>query len=141
MLQLQRVLNKTLHSIMRHPRYCLAHHPSISSNIINVTHFSTQPTLAHHPPQPHWHTTHWHTTHAIHADTSPTLACHRRKRNTHTNTPHTPPTLLTLACHPRQHTTHVIHASTNSTPFLKLLRKYLSNLLYVLHPTFVISMM
>ena len=125
MLQLQRVLNKTLHSIMRHPRYCLAHHPGISSNIINVTHFSTQPTLAHHPPQPHWHTTHWHTTHAIHADTSPTLACHRRKRTTHTNTPHTPPTLLTLACHPRQHTTHASIPPTPST--LARIARHFSN--------------
>ena len=45
---------------MLHPRYCLAHHPGISSNITSVSHFSTSPTpptLAHQPPYPRWHTT------------------------------------------------------------------------------------
>ena len=45
---------------MCHPRYGLAGHPGISSNITNVTHFSmspTPPTLAHLPPYPRWHTT------------------------------------------------------------------------------------
>ena len=45
---------------MRHPRYCLAHHPGISSNITNTTHFSTPPatsTLAHWQPYPHWYIT------------------------------------------------------------------------------------
>ena len=45
---------------MRHPQYCLAHHPGVSSIIINATHFSTQPTLAHNR--------------LTHADTSSTLA-------------------------------------------------------------------
>ena len=31
---------------MRHTRYCLAHHPDISSNITNATHFSTPATPA-----------------------------------------------------------------------------------------------
>ena len=46
--------------IMRHPRYCLAHHLGISTNITNATHFSTwptPPTVAHEPPYPRWHTT------------------------------------------------------------------------------------
>ena len=45
---------------MRHPCYCLPHHPGISSNITNATHFSTPftpATLAHQPPYPCWHTT------------------------------------------------------------------------------------
>ena len=45
---------------MRHPRYCLAHHLGISSNITNDTHFSTPSTLstlAHQPPYPPLHTT------------------------------------------------------------------------------------
>ena len=43
---------------MRHPRYCLAHHPGLSYNIANDTHFSTPPTpptLAHQPPYQRWH--------------------------------------------------------------------------------------
>ena len=45
---------------MHHPRYCLARHPGISSNITKATSFSTPPTpptLAHQPPYPHWPTT------------------------------------------------------------------------------------
>ena len=45
---------------MHQPRYCLAHHPDISSNVTNVTHFSASPTppkLAHEPPYPRWHNT------------------------------------------------------------------------------------
>ena len=40
--------------------YCLVHHPGISSNITNATHYSTPPTpptLAQQPPYPRWHTT------------------------------------------------------------------------------------
>ena len=46
--------------MMLHPWYFLAHHPGISPNITNTTHFSTLPlshTLAHQPPYPRWHTT------------------------------------------------------------------------------------
>ena len=45
---------------MRHPRYCLAHHPGISFNITSASHFSmppTPPTLAHQAPYPRWYTT------------------------------------------------------------------------------------
>ena len=72
---------------MRHPRYCLTHHPGISSNITNATHFSTPATpttLAHRPLYPRWCTTH-----ATHASTSPTLARHQRKHTTHVSTPPT----------------------------------------------------
>ena len=68
---LQRVWN-----IMRHPRYCVAHHPGISFNTINATHFSAppmSPTLAQQPYS------HLHTTHVTHAGTSPTLV--RQPRN------------------------------------------------------------
>ena len=41
---------------MPHSHYCLAHHPGISSSIINATP-PTPPTLAHQPPYPRWHTT------------------------------------------------------------------------------------
>ena len=46
--------------VMRHPWYFLAHHTGIFFNIINTTHFGTQPTLptvAHQTPYPRWHTT------------------------------------------------------------------------------------
>ena len=49
-----------LWEIMRHPWYCLAHHPGISSIITSVTHFitpSTPPTVAYQPPYPRWHNT------------------------------------------------------------------------------------
>ena len=73
---------------MCHPRYCLAHHPGISFNISNVTHFSTQPTsprLARYPRH--------------HADTSP------RQHATHINHAST---YGTLRFHPRQHVQYVI---------------------------------
>ena len=57
---------------MRHPRYFLAHYPSISSNITNATDFRMPPTplmLAHQPPDPHWRNTH-----VVHAGLSHTLA-------------------------------------------------------------------
>ena len=93
---------------MHHPRYCLTHHPGISSNITNATHFSTSATptmLAHRPLYPCWCTTL-----AIHADTSPQHAVYITHASTST----------TLARHPRQHTTnannhpcqHPSHAST-----------------------------
>ena len=86
---------------MHHPRYCLTHHPGISSNITNATHFSTPATpttLAHRPLYPRWCTTH-----ATHAGTSPQHAVHHNPRQhvTHTGSSPTP------ARHQRKHTTHV----------------------------------
>ena len=52
--------------IMRHPRYCLAHHPCIPFNFTSAINFSTPPTpptpptLAHQPPYPRWHTRNCH---------------------------------------------------------------------------------
>ena len=93
---------------MRHPRYCLTHHPGIFSNITNATHFSTPAmptTLAHRPLYSHWCTLHqpcdphWHVTlarhshnprqHVTHTGMSPTLACHQRKHTTHVSKPPT----------------------------------------------------
>ena len=71
-------------------------------NIINVTHFSTPPTLAHHPFHPRWH--------AAHTSMPPTQACDL--------------TSPTLTRHPRKHATHATHASTNSTLFLNSLCLY-----------------
>ena len=104
---------------MRHPRYCLTHHPGISSNITNATHFSTPATpttLAYRPLYPRWCSTHTnhagtspqHAAHITHASTSPTLARHSRQHATNENTP------LTLACLPRKHATHANHDSANS---------------------------
>ena len=76
---------------MHHPRYYPAHHPGISSNITNSTHFSAPTTLAHYPPYPRWHTT-------------------------HANKLPTPHTLPTQPHHPCQ---HVTHAGTISRPYLK----------------------
>ena len=93
---------------MRHPRYFLINHPGISCNTTNATHFSTpptSPTLALHPLYPHCRTT-----------TSPTLACHPRQHTTNTKTP---PVLAGL---PPRHATYDTHSSTNSMPFLRLLR-------------------
>ena len=99
---------------MRHPRYCLTHHPGISSNITNATHFSmlpTTPTLVHHRLYPHWSTTHvthagtqptlarhprWHVTHV---STPPTQTHHLRQHASHTSTPLTTPTLAQRVCH------------------------------------------
>ena len=81
---------------MYHLRYGLTHHPGISSNITNTTHFSKppmRPTLAHLPLQPHQRTTHVtyagqdSRQHVTHADMSSTLARHQRKHNTHTSKP------------------------------------------------------
>ena len=86
---------------MRHPRYCLTHHPGISSNITNATHFSTPATpttLAHRPLYPRWCTTH-----ATHAGTSPQHAAHHNPRQHVTRTGSSP----TPARHQRKHTTHV----------------------------------
>ena len=106
--------------IMPLPRYCLAHHSGISSNITNATHLSmppTPPTLAHQLPYPHWHTTHvTHAgmssalsrqsrnprNHAIHASMPLTQAYKPRKHAT---------TLPTLALYPCKHTTHANHTS------------------------------
>ena len=88
---------------MCHPRYGLTHHPGISSNITNATHFSTPPTpptLALRPLYPHCRTTH-----VTHADMSPTLTQHHHKHTT--NSSRSP----TQACHlryPRQHNQHAI---------------------------------
>ena len=88
---------------MCHPRYGLTHHPGISSNITNATHFSTPPTpptLALRPLYPHCRTTH-----VTHADMSPTLTQHHHKHTT--NSSRSP----TQACHlryPRLHNQHAI---------------------------------
>ena len=100
---------------MRHPRYCLTHHPGISSNITNATHFSTPATpttLAHRPLYPRWCTTH-----ATHASTSPTLARHQRKHTTHVSTP---PTQARHPPHSLCHKQHVI-SQTPGYP-IKLLK-------------------
>ena len=107
---------------MRHPRYCLAHHPGISSNITNATHFSiplTLTTLAHRPLYPCWCTAHLthagtspqHAKHVTHASTSLTLARHPRQ---HANNANTPPKLVRIPC---KHTTNNTHDSTFHTPF------------------------
>ena len=105
---------------MRHPRYCLTHHPGISSNITNSTHFRTPPTsftLAHRPLFPHRRTTHvtyagtspQHAAYAVRASTSPTLACHQRKHSIHARKP---PTQAHHPRHPRQHKQHAISQAT-----------------------------
>ena len=63
------VIWERIWEILCHPWFSLAHHPGISSNIINAADFSmplVPVTLAHHPLYPRWHATH-----ATHADTSP----------------------------------------------------------------------
>ena len=119
---------------MRHPRYCLTHHPGISSNITNATHFSTPATpttLAHRPLYPRWcttHATHAGTSpqHAVHhnprqhvtrTDSSPTPARHQRKHTTHVSTP---PTQARHPRHSRQHKQHAI-SQTPGYP-IKLLK-------------------
>ena len=116
---------------MHHPRYCLTHHPGISSNITNATHFSTSATptmLAHRPFYPRWCTT--HVTHAgtspqngahiTHASTSPALARHTRQHCKHTTHVSTPPT---QARHPRHSRQHKQHAISQTPEYLvKLLR-------------------
>ena len=85
---------------MHHPRYCLTHHPGISSNITHATHVSTPsilPILVHHPCHPRQH--------VIHAGMSPTLARHHRKRTTHANRALTQARRLR---DPRQHKEHTI---------------------------------
>ena len=116
---------------MRHPRYCLTHHPGISSNITNATHFSTSATptmLAHRPFYPRWCTT--HVTHAgtspqngahiTHASTSPALARHTRQHCKHTTHVSTPPTQARHPRHSRQHKQHAI-SQTPGYP-IKLLK-------------------
>ena len=101
---------------MRHPRYCLTHHPGISFNITNATHCSTPATpttLAHRPLYPRWCTTHTtnagmslqHAARIIHASTSPTLARHQCKHITHVSTP---PTQARHPRHSRQYKQHTI---------------------------------
>ena len=61
---------------MHHPRYFLAHDPSISSNITNATDFRMLPTplmLAHQPPDPRWRNAQ-----IVHAGLSSTLAAQPR---------------------------------------------------------------
>ena len=79
---------------MRHPRFCLAHHPGISCSITNATHFSKPPTLANRHPYPHWRTTH-----VTDARTQPTLARHPRYQASHASTPLMTPTLAQIARH------------------------------------------
>ena len=109
---------------MCNPRYCLTHHPAISSNITSTIHFSTPDTpttLVHHPLYPSWCTTHGthdgtspqHAVHTSHASMSSTLA---RYPHLHATNANTPPTLARL---PRKHVTHNTHDSTNSALFLK----------------------
>ena len=74
---------------MWHQQYCLAHHPAISSNIIDATHFSTQPTLAHQAPYPRLHTTD--------SGTSVKVARHPSKHATHVTHPSTPSTQARIA--------------------------------------------
>ena len=113
---------------MRHPRYCLTHHPGIFFNITNATHCSTPATpttLAHHPLYPRWCTTHitnagmspQHATHIIHASTSPTLARHQCKHITHVSLP---PTQAGHPRHSRQYKQHTI-SQTPEYP-IKLLK-------------------
>ena len=101
---------------MRHPRYCLTHHPGISFNITNATHCSTPATpttLAHRPLYPRWCTTHTtnagmslqHAARIIHASTSPTLARHQCKHITNVSTP---PTQARHPRHSRQYKQHTI---------------------------------
>ena len=113
---------------MRHPRYCLTHHPGICSNITNATHFSMPPTpttLAHCPLYPCWCTTHvthagtspQHSSHVTHDGTSATLACYQRKHTTHVSTP------LMQARHPRHSRQQKQHAISQSPGYpIKLLK-------------------
>ena len=121
---------------MRHPLYCLTHHPGISSNIINATHFSTPATLttlAHSPLYPRWFSSH-----ATHASTSPTLASHQRKHTTYVNMP---PTQVHHPRHSRQHKQHVI-SQTLAYPIklLKLLGlKFQGEIQQFLHLIFIFT--
>ena len=100
---------------MRHPRYCLTHHPGISSNITNATHFSTppkKPTLAHTPHFTHVGTPPTSATlagnprqHVTHASMSPTLSSYQRKHTTHASRS---PTQVRHLRHPCQHKQHAI---------------------------------
>ena len=94
---------------MHHPRYCLTHHPGISSNITKATYFSMPPT-PHRPLYPHWCTTH-----ATHASSSSTLAYHPRQ---HTSIANAQPTLTGLSC---KYATYDTHVCTKSIPFLRIL--------------------
>ena len=99
---------------MGHPRYCLAHYCGIFYNMTNATDFTMPPTpvtlaqsttlpmLAQHPPHPRWCVTH----------TS------------------TPTTEAMLVPHPHKHATNATHATTNSTPFLKLGSSLISAVFY-----------
>ena len=87
------------------PTYCLAHDPSICSNITNATHFSTL------------HTRHqcYQTNLRNHVSTPFTQACssgHLSKHTTHSSHVNTLPIPPTLACHPCKDTTHATHAIT-----------------------------
>ena len=100
---------------MRHPRYCLTHHPGISSNITNATHFSTPATpttLAHRPLYPRWRTSH-----ATHASMFPTLVRHPCQ---HTTLVNAPPIQPRHPQHSRQHKQYVI-SQTPGYP-IKLLK-------------------
>ena len=71
---------------MRHPRYCLTHHPGISSYITNATHISTPPTppkLAHRSLAIHAGKSPQHATQVNHAGMLPMLARHHRKHTAH----------------------------------------------------------
>ena len=99
--------------MLRLRRYCLAHHPGISTNITNATHFSTlptPPTVANHSPYPRWHIT--NATHAgmspLHATYVATLAHNTHQHATHANHAGTSPTLVCHPRHPRQHKQNAI---------------------------------
>lgn len=87
---------------LRHPRQ-------------HATHTSMSPILVFHLRHPHQQYT--YATHASVLSTSAHRPHHTQQHVTHTSTLLTPPT---LACMARQHLTHATHASTHSTPFLKL---------------------
>ena len=116
---------------MRHPRSSLTHHPGISSNITNATHFSMSPmppTLTHRSfyPSLHNHPC-WHVTlarllrnprqYVNHIGTSLTPARHQSKHTIHASTP---PTHARHPRHPRQHKQHAI--SRNPGYPIKLLK-------------------
>ena len=108
------------------PRYCLAHHSGISSNITNTTHLSMPPTPPTLPRSPtlacHLR---YHANHVTHVITQSTLACHSRRHTNHAIMPprhprqhfihaSTPPTPTTLACHPCKDATYATHASPST---------------------------
>ena len=87
---------------MHHPRYCLTHHPGISSNI----------TYSRYSLQYATYATTLHTAHFTYIDAT---SRHTRWHVTHTSTP---PTLAGL---PHKHATYDTYVRAKSMSFLKLL--------------------